>query len=47
MLLANKSDLDQEEVPQEEIKAFIKNEEIDVFKETSAKTGDRVNEAFK
>ena len=47
MLLANKSDLEKEEVSQEEIKELIKNEGICIFKETSAKTGDRVNEAFK
>lgn len=46
ILLANKSDVESELIPEETIRNFCKANNISFFKKTSAKTGEGVTEAF-
>ncbi len=47
MLLANMNDLQENKIPDEEVKQFMENNGINIFSETSAKTGENVLDAFK
>ncbi len=47
MLLANMNDLQDNKIPQEEVKQFMDDNGITIFSETSAKTGSNVGDAFK
>ncbi len=47
MLLANMNDLQENKIPEEEVRKFMDDNGITIFSETSAKTGNNVADAFK